>query len=141
MRETYLTLLTLLPGCARLEPEALAALEAAARVEEFPPRTRLVREGEAAPDWYCIVESGGVQVSRMHLGTDEILDSLTAGDVFDPGTPGLPAACSASTREPTRCVLVPQSVVARHRGALGTGPAAVYRSDLLLVVRRVGDLV
>jgi CBS domain-containing protein len=141
MREAHLTLLTRLPGCARLEPEALAALEAAARVEEFPPRTRLVGEGEPAPDWYCIIESGGVQVSRVHLEAAEILDSLTAGDVFDPGTPGLPAACSASTLEPTRCVLVPQSVVARHRGALGTSPATVYRSDLALFVRRVGDLV
>jgi CBS domain-containing protein len=141
MQETHMTLVTRLPGCARLDPEALAAIKAAARVVEFPPHTRLVAEGEPAPDWYCIIESGGVQVSRVNLEADEILDSLTAGDVFDPGTPGLPAACSASTREPTRCVLVPQSVVARHRGALGTSPATIYRAELALFVRRVGDLV
>lgn len=119
MQETHLTLVTRLPGCARLDPEALAAIKATARVEEFPPRTRLVGEGEPAPDWYCIVEPGGVQVSRVNLEADKILESFTAGDVFDPGTPGLPAACSASTREATRCVLVPQSVVVRHRGPSG----------------------
>jgi len=141
MRETHLTLVTRLPGCARLDPEALTAIKAAARVEEFPPGTRLVGEGELAPEWYCIIQSGGVRVSRVHLEVDELLDSLTAGDVFDPGTPGLPAACSASTIEPTRCVLVPQSVVARHRGALGTSPATVYRGELALFVRRAGNLV
>ncbi len=141
MRGTLETLLTRLPGCARLAPEALAALKAASRLEDFPPNTRLVGEGEPAPDWYCIVETGGVRISRLDLEADGILDSLTAGDVFDPGTPGLPAPCSASTVEATRCVLVPQSVVARHRGALGPGPAAVYRGDLALFVRQVGDLV
>jgi len=141
MRWTLETLLTRLPGCVRLAPEALAALTAATRVEDFAPNTRLVGEGEPAPDWYCIVETGAVQVSRVDLEANEILDYLTAGDVFDPGTPGLSAACSASTVEATRCVLVPQSVVARHRGILEPGPAAVYRGDLALFVRQVGDLV
>jgi CBS domain-containing protein len=141
MRETDLALLTRLPGCARLDPEALAAIRAAARVEELLQGTRLVGEGEPAPDWYCIIESGAVEVSRARLEMDEVLESLTAGDVFDPGTPGLPAACSASIVEPSRCVLVPQSVVARHRGPLGRAPAAVYRGEMALFVRRVGDLV
>jgi len=134
-------LLTNLPGCARLGPEALAALALAARSEELPAAARVLAEGEPAPDWYCLVEAGAIQVSRLDLETDEILDYLTAGDVLDPGTPGLPAACSASTAEPTRCLFVPQSVVVRHRGSLATGFTAAYRGDLALFVRRVSDLI
>lgn len=134
-------LVTRLPGCGRLDSEALAALTAASRVAELPPSARLVTEGEPAPDSYCVLESGAVQVSRVDLEADEILDYLTAGDVFDPGTPGLPAACSASTAEATRCLLVPQSLVARHRGSLATGAAGAARGDLALFVRRVSDLL
>ena len=53
-------LLTNLPGCARLGPEALAALALAARSEELPAAARVLAEGETAPDWYCIVEAGAI---------------------------------------------------------------------------------
>jgi CBS domain-containing protein len=134
-------LLAGLPGCARLGAEALAALAAASRAEEFPAGFRLVAEGEPAPDWYGIVEAGAVQVFRVDLEAAEILDYLTVGDVLDPGSPGLPSACSASTVEPTRCRFVPQSVVARHRGSLATGLIATYQGNAALFVRRVSDLI
>ena len=73
----------------------MAALLDASRIEEYPPGLELVAEGEPAPDWYCVLETGAVQISRLDVESEEILDSLTAGDVLDPGTPGLPAACSA----------------------------------------------
>jgi CBS domain-containing protein len=135
------SLLARVPGCARLGAEAMAALGSAARIEDFPRGTRLVAEGEPAPDWYGVIETGTVQVSRVGAAPAEILDSLTAGDVLDPGTPGLPAACSAVVTEPARCLLVPQSVVARYRGLLAANPAADYRGELALFVRRVADLV
>jgi CBS domain-containing protein len=134
-------LLTRLPGCARLSADTLALLAAAARTEELPPATSLVNEGDPAPDWYCVVESGSVQVSRVDLEADGILDHLTAGDVFDPGAPGLPTACSASTVEPTRCLFVPQSLVARHRGPLVPASIVPYKVELALFVRRVSELV
>ena len=134
-------LLAGLPGCAHLGTDALAALAAASRVEEFPAGVRLVAEGEPAPDWYGIVEAGAVQVSRVDLEADEILDYLTAGDLLDPGSPGLPAACSASTVEPTRCRFVPQSAVARHRGSAAAGFITTYRGNVALFVRRVSDLI
>jgi CBS domain-containing protein len=141
MPEPVESLLARLPGCARLSPEALAALAAAAWTETFPAGIRLVTEGEPLPDWYGLVQAGAVQVSRLDVETDETLDYVTAGDVLDLGTPGLPAACSASTAEPTRCVFVPQSVVARHRGSLAAAFTVPYRGDLALFVRRVADLV
>jgi CBS domain-containing protein len=135
------TLVRRLPGCARLGPEALAALAGLARTEVFPAGARLVVEGEPAPDWYGLVESGGVQVSRLDLESDEILDYLAEGDVLDPGAPGLPAPWSATAIETARCVLLPQSGVARHRGALTDGAPAVYGGDTGLLSRRVADMV
>jgi CBS domain-containing protein len=134
-------LLTRLPGCARLGADARAMLAAGSRAEQWAPGIRLVTEGEPAPDWYCIVESGALQVSRMGPEGDTVLDYLASGDVLDPGAPGLPAPCSAAAVEATRAVLVPQSLVARHRGALALGPPTVYRGEMALFVRRVGDLV
>ncbi len=134
-------LLRRLPGCGDLAPEPLAALAKAARATAFPAGARLLTEGEPAPDWYGLVEAGGVQLVRLDLEGDEVLDRLGAGDVLDPGTPGLPAACSAVAAEPTRCLLVPQSAVARHRGALTSPPPGGYGGEMALFVRRVADLV
>jgi CBS domain-containing protein len=134
-------LLTRLPGCARLGPDALAVLAGAARAEQWPAGTQLIAEGQPAPDWYCIVESGAIQLSRVDLEGAGILDYLAAGEVFDPGAPGLPAPCSASAVEATRGLLVPQSLVIRHRGALALGPTTADRGEIALFVRRVADLV
>lgn len=134
-------LLRRLPGCARLDPDTLALLEAAARTEHWEPGSRLVAEGEPAPDWYCIVQSGRIQLTRASLESEGIRDGVTAGEVFDPGAPGLPAACSASAVEATRGLLVPQSLVLQHRGALALNTVTVHRAELALFVRRVADLV
>jgi CBS domain-containing protein len=131
-------LLRNLPGCAGLAPETLAAIADASRVEEIPGATRLVREGEAAPDWYCVVDAGVLQVSRGTGGAEMSLDRLTDGDVLDPGVPGLPAAWSATTEGAARCVFVPQSVVA---GSRSSAPAPAPRGDVVLFVRKVADLV
>ena len=130
-----------LPGCARLGADALALLAAAARPVDYPRATRLVTEGDPVPDWYAIVESGAVQLMRVDLEADEILDYLTAGDVLDPGPPGSPAAWSAEAVEPARCVLVPQALVARHRVSLGVAALGGYRGDMALYIRHVRDLV
>jgi CBS domain-containing protein len=130
-----------LPGCARLGADALALLAAAARRVDYARATRLVNEGDPAPDWYAIVESGAVQLTRVDLEADEILDYLTAGDVLDPGTPGSAAAWSAEAVEDTHCLLVPQSLVARHRASLGVETLGGYRGDMALFVRRARDLV
>ena len=134
-------LLNRLPGCARLGADALDALGRATRRERFPAGARLVTEGEPAPDWYCVVESGAVQVSRLGPDGDEILEYLAAGDVLDPGTPGSPAAWSASAVEETRCLLVPQSVVSEHRAGRSAELVIGPGGDLALFVRRVRDLV
>ncbi len=134
-------LLKRLPGCARLRPEALAALGHLARSEPFPAGGRLVVEGEPAPDWYGVIESGGIQVSRLDLESDEILDYLAPGDVLDPGVPGQPAPCTASAVEPARCLLVPQSAVARYRGGLTDGVPAVHGSETGSLARRVAEMV
>jgi CBS domain-containing protein len=139
--QTPESLLRQLPGCAELAAAPLAALARAARPETFAVGARILTEGEPAPDWYAIVETGGVQTSRVGLESDEILDYLAPGDVLDPGTPRLPALCSAVAAEPTRCVLVPQSAVARHRGSLATPVSAAYGGEMALFVQRVGDLV
>lgn len=130
-----------LPGCARLGADALALLAAAARMQEYPPNTRLVSEGEPAPDWYGILESGAVQLTRVDIETDEILEYLTVGDILDPGVPGSPAAWSAEAVEPARCLLVPQALVDRHRVSLGAEALGGYRGDMALYIRRVRDLV
>ena len=118
----------------------MAALLDASRVDTHAPGVTLVAEGGPAPDWYCVLETGAIQISRVDVESEEILDYLTAGDVLDPGTPGLPAACSARVTEPSRCLVVPQSVVARHRRRLASGPAGDYRGDMALL-DRVADLV
>jgi CBS domain-containing protein len=134
-------LLAHIPGCARLDTDGMAALLDASRIDEYPPGLELVVEGEPAPDWHCVLETGAVQISRLDVESEEILDYLTAGDVLDPGTPGLPAPCSARVTEQSRCLLVPQSVVARHRRRLASGPAGDYRGDVALFVHGVADLV
>jgi CBS domain-containing protein len=130
-----------LPGCARIGADALALLAAAAHPVDYARAARLVSEGDPAPDWYGIVESGAVQLTRVDLEADEILDYLTVGDVLDPGTPGSPAAWSAEAVEPARCLLVPQALVARHRASLGAEVLGGYRGDMALYIRRARDLV
>jgi CBS domain-containing protein len=134
-------LLRRLPGCARLDPDTLALLRTAARSEHWPAGSRLVVEGEPAPDWYCIVQSGSLQVTRTGPGTEGIRDHVTAGEVFDPGIPGAPAVSSASAMEATHGLLVPQSLVVRHRGARALEGVAARRADVSLFVRRVADLL
>jgi CBS domain-containing protein len=134
-------LLMRLPGCARLGADELALLAAGARTQEYAPATRLVSEGEPAPDWYAVLESGAVQLTRVDLEADEILDYLTAGDVLDPGAPGAPAAWSAEAVEPVRCLLVPQALVATHRASLGAEVLGGYRGDMALYIRQARDLV
>ena len=134
-------LLSRLPGCAQLGEEDRAALADAARPVQWPAGTRLFTEGEPAPDWYALVEQGAIRVAGPGPGGEIHADYLAPGDVVDPGLPGRPASCSASALEATRAWLVPQSLVGRHRGALGAGPASAYRGDMMLFVRRVGDLV
>jgi CBS domain-containing protein len=134
-------LLTRLPGCARLGPDTLAVLAGAARAEQWPAGTRLITEGQPAPDWYCIVESGAIQLSRVGLEGAGILDYLAPGEIFDPGAPGLPAPCSASAVEATHGLLVPQSLVIRHRGTLALASNTADRGEIALFVRRVADLL
>jgi CBS domain-containing protein len=141
MSEDLSLLLARLPGCARLSPHAMDSLAQAAQVEEHAAGVRLVVEGEPAPVWYLVLERGAVRISRLNGDADEILDHLTAGDVLDPGTPGLPAACSAMVSEAARCLLVPQSVVARHRGLLSVDAVTHGGGELALFHRRVSDLV
>src|SRR5262245_8647885 len=141
MAVTMDAMLGRLPGCSRLGPEALAALSAAATTVGLRPGDRLVTEGAPVPDWFALIEQGAVQLSRLDLEADEVLEYLVAGDLFDPGTPGLPAACSATATEPTRCRLVPQSLVARHRGALGVASAGRDPAELVLFVRRISELI
>jgi CBS domain-containing protein len=134
-------LIARIPGCARLSPEAMSALAEAARVAEYGSGEQVLAEGEPVPDWYCVVAAGAIEVSRRELDAREILDRLGAGDVLDPGTPGLPAVCSVVVTAPTRCLLLPQSAVSRHRGPLALAPAAHSWGDVTLFVRRAADLV
>lgn len=134
-------LLSRLPGCAQLDAAARAALAAASRSEQWPAGARLLTEGDPAPDWYGIVESGAIRVSGRGPEGKDHADYLAPGDVLDPGTPGVPASCSASAVEATRALLVPQSLVTKHRGALALGPASGYRGEMGLFVRRVSDLI
>jgi CBS domain-containing protein len=134
-------LLSRLPGCAHLGEEARAALLGGSRAVAWPAGTPLFTEGEPAPDWYGIVEHGAIRISGLGPEGQVHADYLVPGDVVDPGTPGLPASYSASAQEATRAWLVPQSLVARHRGTLAVGPASTYRGDMTLFVRRVGDLI
>ena len=76
-------LLAHLPGCARLDPGELGALLEASRIDEYPPGRELVTEGEPAPDWYCVLETGAVQISRLDVEREEIL--VAAGHFEAPG--------------------------------------------------------
>lgn len=133
-------LLARLPGCGRLEADGLATLAAGSRVEEWPAGTRILSEGEPVPDWYGVVASGAIQIDRA-AGQGPPAERLGPGDVLDPGTPGLPAPGTVSAVENTRAVLVPQTLLARHRGALAYELAAAHRGEIALFVRRVRDLV
>jgi CBS domain-containing protein len=139
------SLLTRVPGCRYLGGEALRALTQAAESRQYAPGDRLVVEGEPAPDWYCLVAAGVIHVSRSADGADgedgEAAEDLTAGDVLDPGLPGSPAECTAVASRPTRCLLVPQSAVARCRGQGVSLAASPYGGEAALFVRRVADLV
>jgi CBS domain-containing protein len=134
-------LLSRLPGCAQLDESARAALAAGSRTEQWPAGTRLLTEGDPAPDWYGIVESGAIRVSVREPEGEAHADYLGPGDVLDLGAPGLPAVCSASAAEATRALLVPQALVARHRGALALEPTSAYRGEMSLFLRHVGDLI
>ncbi len=135
-------LLARLPGCARLDAGALARLAEVARTEAFALGARLVAEGEPAPDWYAIVESGAVRVARAAAEAEEILDYLSEGEVLDPGMPGNPAAYTATVVDPAHCLLVSQAAVVAARAEAGAGPAAAaVRGDLALFVGRVRDLL
>jgi CBS domain-containing protein len=129
------------PGCAGLGPAALDRVLRASRTEEFPASSVIVVEGMPAPDWYCAIEAGAVQVSRVDLEADEILDFLTAGDVVDAGPPGEPAAWTAIAVEPVRCLLVPRGAVAAVALAPATGVVDAPSGDLALVGARLRDLV
>jgi len=134
------SLLARLPGCAGLGPKALDALASAVRRERVAAGAALLGEGQPTPDWYCVVESGALHVSRIDLEGDEILQYLGTGDVLDPGVPGSPAPWSVRAVEDSQCLLAPQSVVSEHRAGrdelmIGSG------GDLALFVRRVRDLV
>jgi CBS domain-containing protein len=93
------------------------------------------------PDWYLVLDSGAVHVSRSGEGGAEVLERLGAGDVLDPGVPGVPAAWSATAEEPVRGLLVPQTAVAAHRLPLPSEPVGGYRGDVGLFTRRVRDLL
>jgi CBS domain-containing protein len=134
-------LLSRLPGCAHLDDSARAALAAGSRAEQWPAGARILTEGDPAPDWIGIIESGGIRVSGPRREGEVPADSLGPGDVLDPGVPGLPAAYSIVAVETTRVRLVPRSLVARHRGALALEPMPGYRGEMSLFVRHVGDLI
>lgn len=133
--------LSRLPGCAHLDEPAWAALAAGSRAEQWPAGARILTDGDPAPDWYGIVESGAIRVSARGPEGEVHADYLGPGDVLDPGAPGFPAACSASAVEATRALLVPQSLVARHRGALALASPSGYRGEMSLFLRHVGDLI
>jgi len=134
-------LLSRLPGCAYLDESGRAALAADSRAEQWLAGARILTEGDPAPDWVAIVESGAIRVSGPRLEGDGPADYLGPGDVLDPGVPGLPAACSIVAVETTRAWLVPRSLLARHRGALALEPMPGYRGEMSLFLRHVGDLI
>lgn len=134
-------LLARIPGCARLDPVAAAALLEAARAEELAPGITLVAEGEPAPDWYGVLETGAVRISRAGRGGEEILEHLAGGDVLDPGAPGQSAAWSAVVTEAGRALFVPQSAVAQHRRRRAGDPAGDDLDRAALFGRGVAALV
>ncbi len=60
-------LLPRLPGCAHLDESARAALAAGSRAEQWPAGARILTEGDPAPDWIGIIESGAIRVSGPGL--------------------------------------------------------------------------
>lgn len=133
-------LLTRLPGCARLSEEALSRLAEAARREDHPPGHVLFGEGQPAPDWFCIVLDGALQVSVATSDGAEILDYLSEGEILDPGPPGMPAARTASVVERARCLLVPRVTVEMERA---TAPAvtAPVRGETVLFVASAREIL
>jgi CBS domain-containing protein len=133
-------LLRRLPGLSHVAPGVLDELAGAARRERFAPGTSIVSEGAPAPDWYGVLDHGAVRVQRLARG-DEILEHLAAGDVLDPGAPGLPAAFSAIVTEAAECLLVSQALVDRRHRSGDARQTSDYRTELSLFVSTVGDLV
>jgi CBS domain-containing protein len=134
-------LLAGLPGCGALDAAALADLRAAATVRELPGGAALLVEGEPAPGWYAVVESGALRVSRREPELGGPLDELAAGDVLDAGAPGEPLPWSATATQATRCLLVPRASVAARRGRILDAPLGASAGDLAPLAGRVRDLV
>ena len=134
-------LLSRLPGCAHLDESARAALAAGSRAEQWPAGARILTEGDPAPDWYRDRRVGRDPGVRPGPEGEAHADYLGPGDVLDPGAPGRPAAYSITAVEATRARLVPQSLVARHRGALALEPTSGYRGEMSLFLRHVSDLI
>ena len=133
-------LLAHLPGASGLDRADLERLAAAAVECPLETGVVLVREGEPAPDWYAVVLSGAVQLSRTDLESDEILEYLTVGDVLDPGAPGIPAPWTAAVAERGRALRVAQRAVTELR-ARGATADPVGEGGLALFVRRVAELL
>jgi CRP/FNR family transcriptional regulator, nitrogen oxide reductase regulator len=94
----------------RLSPEDRQRLAAVAQVREFDKGAQLFVEGDAS-DWMYTVIAGRVKVSKSTArGTDVILE------IFGPGDPvgavavyeSRPYPASATTLEPTTCLLMPR---------------------------------
>ena len=119
----------------------MAALLDAPRIEEYAPGRELVVEGEPAPDWYCVLETGAVQISRLDVESEEILDYLTAGRRARSGHAGTAGRLLSpgTEREP----LPARPAVGRGPSPrrLASGPAGDYRGEIALFVHRVADLV
>ena len=94
----------------RLSPEDRQRLAAVAHVREFEKGATLFAEGDASDSLYTVV-TGRVKISKMTArGTDLILE------LFGPGDPvgavavyeSRPYPATATTLEPTTCVLIPR---------------------------------
>ena len=139
MDSDFHALLSRLPGCAHLDETARAALAAGSRAEHWPAGARILTEGDPAPDWVAIVESGAIRVSGPRLEGDGPADSLGLVMSSTPGRPAcLPSARSSPWRT-TRAWLVPRSwwpaIAARWRSS-----QPGYRGEMRLFLRHVGDL-
>ena len=95
-------LLSRLPGCAHLDESARAALAAGSRAEQWPAGARILIEGDPAPDWVAIVESGAIRVSGSGLEGEAPADSLGPGDLLDPGMPAMTGAGAFMSMPSTR---------------------------------------
>ena len=94
----------------RLAPEDRQRLAAVAQVREFDKGAQLFAEGDAS-EWMYTIVAGRVKVSKSTVrGTDIILE------IFGPGDPvgavavyeSRPYPASATTLEPTTCLLMPR---------------------------------